>query len=351
MTRVANEIQNGTHYIHVGGMLTELDGELPTTATITFNQLQLTNPTNIANATIPYTYRYGFNGQERENTLNASVFSAEYWFYDGRLGRRWNTEPLIAKYPYLSSYVCYSNNPIYYVDVDGDENTIYLYWSKHNYGFTKVQREAIRDKANSYFKTMGLATRVVLLDDGSIFNFKMDKTDAVAIVADVNRLKVVVNRFNERAGDLIDNEIKKNGFGKDGYFETTPKYKTVSNEDGIYNTGDIIAIDPNAAKDFAAKAKTDILSTIAFGIVHGAGHAAGLPHAGQQAGSYTFLPSNESLMSEGSTIIKNSVGDGSTYDKYIDSANNKSSSIINRFMTRRYGTATSRAKPGVITKQ
>ncbi len=66
------------------------------------------------------TYTYGFNGMERENEINPSVTTAQYWEYDGRLGRRWNTEPLIAKYPYLSSYACFNNNPIRFVDKNGD---------------------------------------------------------------------------------------------------------------------------------------------------------------------------------------------------------------------------------------
>lgn len=64
-------------------------------------------------------------GGEKETQLNPSITSAEYWFYDGRLGRRWNTEPLIAKYPYLSSYACYSLNPILFSDPDGSDITLY----------------------------------------------------------------------------------------------------------------------------------------------------------------------------------------------------------------------------------
>jgi len=74
-----------------------------------------------SHVSIPYSYRYGFNGQERELQLNQSVTSAEYWFYDGRLGRRWNVEPLIHNYAFISSYACFNNNPISYVDFLGNE--------------------------------------------------------------------------------------------------------------------------------------------------------------------------------------------------------------------------------------
>jgi hypothetical protein len=74
-----------------------------------------------ATVTMPtYAYRYGFNGQERETEINPSVTSAEYWFYDGRLGRRWNLDPV--KKPWQSDYACFSNSPIWKVDPDGDDD-------------------------------------------------------------------------------------------------------------------------------------------------------------------------------------------------------------------------------------
>lgn len=67
-------------------------------------------------------YRYGFNGQERSTELNENSYSAEFWQYDGRIGRRWNVDPII-KY-WESPYACFSNNPISRVDPDGDSDTL-----------------------------------------------------------------------------------------------------------------------------------------------------------------------------------------------------------------------------------
>ena len=93
---------------------------------------------HLSTVSIPYSYRYGFcakqgeeravsfaiprysgKRQERENTLNASVFSAEYWFYDGRLGRRWNVDPVSNSWE--SKYAAFANNPVYYNDPNGDD--------------------------------------------------------------------------------------------------------------------------------------------------------------------------------------------------------------------------------------
>jgi hypothetical protein len=63
-------------------------------------------------------YLYGFNGQEKEPEINPSITSAEFWMYDGRLGRRWNQDP--KPLPWQSSYACFENNPIWYNDIKGD---------------------------------------------------------------------------------------------------------------------------------------------------------------------------------------------------------------------------------------
>lgn len=66
-------------------------------------------------------YAYGHGGQlaDDEITDNRSHYSAEYWEYDSRLGRRWNVDPVV--YPWQSSYATFNNNPIVYNDPKGLE--------------------------------------------------------------------------------------------------------------------------------------------------------------------------------------------------------------------------------------
>jgi hypothetical protein len=47
-------------------------------------------------------HRYGFQGQEMDNEITGSSYTAEFWQYDSRLGRRWNVDPVV--YPWQSSY-------------------------------------------------------------------------------------------------------------------------------------------------------------------------------------------------------------------------------------------------------
>lgn len=65
-------------------------------------------------------YRFGFNGQEKDNEIygDGNATTAEYWEYDPRLGRRWNTDP--KPVPYESNYACFRNSPILMNDPDGD---------------------------------------------------------------------------------------------------------------------------------------------------------------------------------------------------------------------------------------
>jgi RHS repeat-associated protein len=64
-------------------------------------------------------YRYGFGGQEKDDEIsgNGNSYTAEYWEYDARLGRRWNRDPVVK--PWESGYATFGNNPIYFADPTG----------------------------------------------------------------------------------------------------------------------------------------------------------------------------------------------------------------------------------------
>lgn len=65
-------------------------------------------------------YRYGFNGQEMSNEIKGvgNSYTAEFWEYDPRAGRRWNVDPVID--PSESPYATNKNNPILFDDPEGD---------------------------------------------------------------------------------------------------------------------------------------------------------------------------------------------------------------------------------------
>jgi RHS repeat-associated protein len=65
-------------------------------------------------------YRYGFNGQEKDDEIygEGNSYTAEFWQYDSRLGRRWNVDPVVKHWE--SSYATFANNPIFFIDPNGD---------------------------------------------------------------------------------------------------------------------------------------------------------------------------------------------------------------------------------------
>ena len=84
------------------------------------------------------TYRFGLNGQEKSTEVNGdgNLYTAKYWQYDSRIGRRWNVDPLASKFPHMSPYVAMDDNPIKYADPTGaatddfvkDNKTGQIHW-------------------------------------------------------------------------------------------------------------------------------------------------------------------------------------------------------------------------------
>jgi hypothetical protein len=69
-------------------------------------------------------YRYGFNGQEKDNEVygEGNSYTAEFWQYDSRLALRWNTDP--KPHPSLSYYHTFGGNPIWQYDGGGDTPSV-----------------------------------------------------------------------------------------------------------------------------------------------------------------------------------------------------------------------------------
>lgn len=66
-------------------------------------------------------YRYSFNGKEKDNEINGDGNSIhfEYRDYAPNLGRFKSIDPLTSKYPWQSPYAFAANNPIMFVDIMG----------------------------------------------------------------------------------------------------------------------------------------------------------------------------------------------------------------------------------------
>ncbi|WP_422103845.1 polymorphic toxin-type HINT domain-containing protein [Winogradskyella sp.] len=70
------------------------------------------------------TYRYGFNGKEKDDEVKGEGLQVDYGFriYDPRLGKFLSTDPLFKGYPFYTPYQFASNTPISAIDIDGLES-------------------------------------------------------------------------------------------------------------------------------------------------------------------------------------------------------------------------------------
>jgi hypothetical protein len=67
------------------------------------------------------TYYFGFGGHEKDDEIlgEGNHLSFADFGYDPRIGRRWNIDPLTSKYPMISPYATFNNNPVLYDDPSG----------------------------------------------------------------------------------------------------------------------------------------------------------------------------------------------------------------------------------------
>jgi hypothetical protein len=99
-------------------------------------------------------YRYGLNGQQKSDDVTSGNYTAEFWEYDSRTGRRWNTDPVIltGESPYLVN----GGNPIYYTDPLGDFKTKFgAQWNKFWHGGKSVGK----NKYDEWYVTRDITGR------------------------------------------------------------------------------------------------------------------------------------------------------------------------------------------------
>jgi RHS repeat-associated protein len=89
-------------------------------------------------------YRYGFNGQEKDDEVkgNGSSYDFGNRIYDPRLGRWYSIDRVVK--PELSPYLFGSANPIIYVDSGGDDEFYF------NIPYLQAKRRTLLDGKNAY---------------------------------------------------------------------------------------------------------------------------------------------------------------------------------------------------------
>ena len=83
-------------------------------------------------------YRYGFQGQEKDNEIKGEGNSVnfKYRMHDPRIGRFFATDPLSGNFPWNSPYAFSENRVIDGVELEGLERVTVIYnWNKKTNGY------------------------------------------------------------------------------------------------------------------------------------------------------------------------------------------------------------------------
>ena len=127
-------------------------------------------------------FHYEFNVEEKDNEIygDGQSYTAEFWQYDARLGRRWNVDPIIKAYE--SPYATFANNPVWYIDPFGLDTLLPNPSGKNFY-----LPDAVLDIRYFTSETAkgGISGREYLVKSESVKSFSMkDKTFNVICVRD-----------------------------------------------------------------------------------------------------------------------------------------------------------------------
>jgi RHS repeat-associated protein len=169
-------------------------------------------------------YRAGMNGQYKDDEIFEGAYTAEYWQYDSRLGRRWNRDPK----PTLgvSDYACFGNNPILFSDVNGDSISIarnirfkvmtslkVLYHTELGKNLIKYYINAPHDNINIYqFTQSDNEKNPSWAETGASENVSLNKNGKVKMNIDnsrSNEIGATAANFKHQDGDA-DNFIGLN---------------------------------------------------------------------------------------------------------------------------------------------
>jgi RHS repeat-associated protein len=116
-------------------------------------------------------YRFGFQGQEKDDEINGSTgtsYAFEYRIHDPRIGRFLSIDPLAAQYPWNSPYAFSENRVLDGVDLEGLE-WVSQFRTMFNWaGFTKSHEKEIERKTMQAMHHGGRVAGDILIAGGGI---------------------------------------------------------------------------------------------------------------------------------------------------------------------------------------
>ncbi|MBQ4819099.1 RHS repeat-associated core domain-containing protein [Aquimarina sp. MMG016] len=195
-------------------------------------------------------YRYGFQGQEKDDEVKGEGNSINYTFrmHDPRLGRFFAVDPLTAEYPHYTPYSFSGNKVIHAIELEGLEELIII-----------NDDPSCNDVCNVFFE-------VVQKDD--VLNEVLLNSISKPELSDKYKVYFGENPFpnSDKGGEAFNNR-KIRGFVKavDLYNRKTAKFEGTDFEDNIPGTIQILEALGITAKDY--KKILDDKNTKRFGVL------------------------------------------------------------------------------------
>ncbi len=167
-------------------------------------------------------YRYGFQGQEKDDEVKGegNSYVTHFRLLDPRLGRWLSIGPRKEKYPDVSPYVAFANNPILFSDSDGDSirlaGTKQEKWRALAYLQTLTNDKLTKKNGTVLIETVGRVNPNKELPSGTaLIDELIGQNKNVVIFQNSNSSKNADVYKNPNSFDVIDYENKSNGVGLD----------------------------------------------------------------------------------------------------------------------------------------
>jgi RHS repeat-associated protein len=185
-------------------------------------------------------YRLGFQGQEHDDEVKGegNSYKTEFRQYDPRIVKWLSLDPLAAKYPSMSPYIAYGNNPILFIDSDGD--SLKLHGTKAEQKSTLAQLQKLTNDE------LRLQNGKVLIKSHRTANTEKKLTTGTDLIEELivhkNTVIIIQNEINKSSAtgefhpgtETLDNENRYNGVGKNAYVYvdfSMPSYLLTENKE------------------------------------------------------------------------------------------------------------------------
>ncbi|SHI45773.1 RHS repeat-associated core domain-containing protein [Flavobacterium haoranii] len=152
-------------------------------------------------------YRYGFQGQEKDDEIKGEGNSLNYTFrmHDPRVGRFFTVDPLFKDYPHYTPYSFSGNKLIAHIELEGKEE-VWFHKSVDDSYKTMIRVERKTDVGKKMYKKLKSQTDYNIM----YFSFKGYPADGMQLqITNIDEFNKYKEQYPSVLKDVSDNVYKK----------------------------------------------------------------------------------------------------------------------------------------------